>query len=250
MSLASPLRVLRAIPRSRASLLSAVPNATPCTTARLPATHRCAFHTTPVNLKSKHDNSKITPPTDFAELDVLGGQPVPATNIEASLPRGFLLNSGLGIFDGAGALLVGGEAFAWRPWLTKGDESDEKALRLVNDKGQFDLPFEAFAALSLLWPRPGKRGPKLAEMPCRFADTFLATDLLVLGVGPTIRPISPETRRAISALGMRVEVLDTPNAVSHYNMFAMERGIDEVAGALIPLGWVEGKGAVERGGSR
>lgn len=67
----------------------------------------------------------------------------------------------------------------------------------------------------------------------------------MLGVGPTIRPISPETRRAISALGMRVEVLDTRNAVAHFNMLAIERGVDDIAGALIPIGWVEGKGAVE-----
>ncbi|EEY20499.1 DUF498 domain-containing protein [Verticillium alfalfae VaMs.102] len=70
-------------------------------------------------------------------------------------------------------------------------------------------------------------------------------DLLVLGVGPTIRPLSPETRKHISALGMRIEVLDTRNASSEFNMLATERGVEDIAAALIPLGWVEGKGAVE-----
>lgn len=70
-------------------------------------------------------------------------------------------------------------------------------------------------------------------------------DLFVIGVGPLNRPLSPETRRHISALGMRVEVLDTRNACSHYNLLTTERGVEEVGAALIPIGWVEGKGAVE-----
>ena len=57
-----------------------------------------------------------------------------------------------------------------------------------------------------------------------------------------MRPISPETRRAISELGMRVEVLDTRNAASQFNMLATERGVDNVAAALIPLGWRDGVG--------
>jgi uncharacterized protein len=65
-------------------------------------------------------------------------------------------------------------------------------------------------------------------------------DLLILGLGPEIRPISPATRRAISNLGMRIEVLDTRNAASQYNLLATERGVDDVAAALIPIGWKEG----------
>lgn len=65
-------------------------------------------------------------------------------------------------------------------------------------------------------------------------------DLLILGVGPQIRPLSPATRRAISNLGMRIEVLDTWNAASQYNMLATERGVEDVAAALIPIGWKEG----------
>ncbi|RBQ84988.1 hypothetical protein VDGD_20862 [Verticillium dahliae] len=44
---------------------------------------------------------------------------------------------------------------------------------------------------------------------------------------------------------MRIEVLDTKNASSEFNMLATERGVEDIAAALIPLGWVEGKGAVE-----
>lgn len=62
---------------------------------------------------------------------------------------GFGLNSGLTITGGNGALLVNGEAFAWRPWEATG------SMELVNKKGQFDLPKEAFGIFDLLWPRPG-----------------------------------------------------------------------------------------------
>ncbi|KAI0395330.1 hypothetical protein F5Y17DRAFT_474613 [Xylariaceae sp. FL0594] len=156
------------------------------------------------------------PPTDFASMDVLANTPVPSTAIDICQSDGFQLNSGAKILEGAGVILVGGEAFEWRPWLTRGEH------RLLNSKGQWDIPNEALGPLSLLWPRP---------------------DLLVLGVGPEIRPLSPEIRRYISSLGMRVEILDTRNAAAQFNLLVTERGVNDVAAALIPIGWKEGIGA-------
>ena len=69
------------------------------------------------------------------------------------------------------------------------------------------------------------------------------TDLLVIGVGKQIMPLSPRTRQRIAELGLRVEVLDTRNAAAQFNLLATERGIAEVAGALIPIGWTDGIGA-------
>ena len=60
-----------------------------------------------------------------------------------------------------------------------------------------------------------------------------------------MRPLSPATRRRISSLGMRVEILDTRNAASQFNMLATERGVGDVAAALIPIGWREGIGAAD-----
>lgn len=68
-------------------------------------------------------------------------------------------------------------------------------------------------------------------------------DLLIIGVGQSIVPLSPETKKHIASLGIRVEVLDTRNAAAQFNMLATERGVSEVAAALIPIGWQEGKGA-------
>lgn len=44
---------------------------------------------------------------------------------------------------------------------------------------------------------------------------------------------------------MRVEVLDTRNAAAQFNLLATERGVDDIAAVLIPVGWKEGQGAVE-----
>jgi NADH dehydrogenase [ubiquinone] 1 alpha subcomplex assembly factor 3 len=67
---------------------------------------------------------------------------------------------------------------------------------------------------------------------------------LILGLGKEMRPISPRTRAAISQLGLRVEVLDTRNAAAQFNLLATERGVEDVAAALIPIGWREGEGVV------
>lgn len=65
---------------------------------------------------------------------------------------------------------------------------------------------------------------------------YFTLDLLILGLGPTMRPISPETRRHINKLGIRVEVQDTRNAAAQFNLLATERGVQEVAAALLPIG--------------
>jgi len=42
---------------------------------------------------------------------------------------------------------------------------------------------------------------------------------------------------------MRLEILDTRNAASQFNLLATERGVQEIAAALVPIGfgekWVE-----------
>jgi uncharacterized protein len=68
--------------------------------------------------------------------------------------------------------------------------------------------------------------------------------LLIIGVGKHNLPLSPRTREHVSRLGMRVEMLDTRNAAAQFNLLATERGVSEVAAALIPIGWEEGLGVV------
>lgn len=56
-------------------------------------------------------------------------------------------------------------------------------------------------------------------------------------------PLAPDTRRVLSELGMRLEILDTRNAAAQFNLLATERGVSNVAAALIPIGWQDGVGA-------
>lgn len=65
-----------------------------------------------------------------------------------------------------------------------------------------------------------------------------------MGVGKHNLPLSPQTRRRIADLGIRVEVLDTRNAAAQFNLLATERGIFDIAAALIPIGWRERVGVV------
>ncbi|KIL86747.1 hypothetical protein FAVG1_10003 [Fusarium avenaceum] len=173
------------------------------------------FHDVPSRRRDQQPPAQ-PPPTDFSELDVLGNTPAPSTSVDVCMYDGFGLNSGLTITGGNGVLLIDGEVFNWRPWEAKG------SLNLVNKKGQFELPPNAFSLFDLIWPRP---------------------DLLVIGVGPSIMPLAPATRRMISELGMRIELLDTRNAAAQFNLLATERGVSNVAAALIPIGWKDGVGA-------
>ncbi|EAW11476.1 Mth938-like domain-containing protein [Aspergillus clavatus NRRL 1] len=169
-------------------------------------------HTPKPTSRDRGPPSKEDTQTDFAALNVLGNVPAPTTAIDACLDTGFHLNSGVKITGGDGVLLVGGEAFAWRPWKAREGTKDG----MLNAKGQFDVDEEAWGLLGLVWPRP---------------------DLLLIGMGSSVFPLSPETRRHINSLGIRVDVLDTRNAAAQFNLLATERGVSEIAAAMIPIGW-------------
>lgn len=89
--------------------------------------------------------------TDFNTMDVLSSTPAPTTAIDACLSDGFHFDNGLKISGGSGCLLVGGEAFSWRPWEAPGNRKG-----LLNAKGQWEVGSEAWGLLDLLWPKPGR----------------------------------------------------------------------------------------------
>ncbi|KAL5343308.1 hypothetical protein BJX70DRAFT_353741 [Aspergillus crustosus] len=98
--------------------------------------------------------SKEDTQTDFAALNVLGNIPTPTTAVDACLDTGFHLDNGVKITGGDGVLLVGGEAFTWRPWLV-GKDADKGKNGMVNTKGQFEVDEQAWGVFDLVWPRPG-----------------------------------------------------------------------------------------------
>lgn len=139
--LATPLR-----PINEAAAAAAA--ASPTTAA---ASRRAALHTSGPPLQRRaHNDEEIpttAPTTDFSRMDMLGAAPAPSTSVDICSSDGFKLNSGVSVYHGRGVLLVGGEAFEWQPW---GPD-----LRLVNARGQWELPEGSLSLLELLWPRPG-----------------------------------------------------------------------------------------------
>ncbi|PQE10803.1 DUF498 domain protein [Rutstroemia sp. NJR-2017a BBW] len=133
------------------STQKARPLSTTCLYHRSPSHPRRTLATSSRPPKSTYRGpaSSETTQTDFSSLDVLGNTPAPSTSIDACLSDGFHLNSGVKVTGGDGVLLVGGEAFAWRPW--KGDGGDKG---LVNEKGQWEVGERAWGVLGRVWPRP------------------------------------------------------------------------------------------------
>jgi NADH dehydrogenase [ubiquinone] 1 alpha subcomplex assembly factor 3 len=135
-------------------------------TSQRPA-HR-SLHTTPaLFLQPRPPKSRDRGPksnedtqTDFSALDVLRNTVAPATSIDACTSDGFALNNQMRI-SGCGILLIGGEAFRWRPWLQNGwggvreGEDDEMTGKLLNGKGQWSVDEGAWGVLELCWPKPG-----------------------------------------------------------------------------------------------
>jgi uncharacterized protein len=54
-------------------------------------------------------------------------------------------------------------------------------------------------------------------------------------------PIAPAVRKYLNNLGIRLEIQDTRNAAAQFNLLATERGVSQVAAAMIPVGWREGR---------
>lgn len=134
--------------------------------------------------------------TDFEALNVLSAGPSPATAIDACTSDGFMLDSGLRVGEGDGLILVGTEAFVWRPWMTRPilgqtgivtgemlrsrapdrwkQEKQSQTPRqssggVINELGQFEVPQGGWGLLDLMWPKPGRLlrcRPKFRAISC------------------------------------------------------------------------------------
>ena len=95
--------------------------------------------------------------TNFGAMNVLGSTPPPAFGVEACLDDGFELNDNL-IVPQSGVMLLGGQAFRWRPWAASGrrNGSQEHGARLLNARGQFEPDLGSWGVLDVIWPKPGE----------------------------------------------------------------------------------------------
>jgi NADH dehydrogenase [ubiquinone] 1 alpha subcomplex assembly factor 3 len=128
--------------------------------------HRCIHTTRPLSNASPPPKTRDRGPksnedtqTDFGAMDVLRHTAAPATSIDACTDTGFALNNQTRL-SGSGILLVGGEAFRWRPWIQDGGkggttEDDAMTGRIFNKKGQWEVPEAAWGVLDLVFPKPG-----------------------------------------------------------------------------------------------
>ena len=127
----------------------------------------------PPSTTSRGPPSDETTQTDFNTMDVLGNTPPPTTAIDACLSDGFHLNNGVKIGGGSGCLLVGGEAFGWRPWeaMVQGREGK---TGMVNTKGQWDVGDGAWGVLEVVWPKPGNIFSSPSPFNQFFSMSYLA----------------------------------------------------------------------------
>lgn len=175
---------------------------------------RASTADTAPNTSDRGPRSDEDTQTDFGQMDIFASVAQPATTIDACLPTGFHLNNGLKITHGDGMLLLGGQAFAWRPWLATSSRSHGGML---NSKGGWEATApEVWGALEAVFPKP---------------------DLLILGLGQNVLPIGWETKERLYKMGIRIDVQDTRNAAAEFNLLATERGVSSVAAALVPIGW-------------
>ncbi|WVQ96123.1 hypothetical protein IAU59_003225 [Kwoniella sp. CBS 9459] len=131
----------------------------------------------------------------------------PNLAINKLTPRGFILSDNL-VIPG-GAIFHSGRAILW-------DVDPPKP-----DKGNIEAMWEGwtvdrFRVFEMVVPRP---------------------EILLFGTGQTAIPAPKAVREYISGLGIQLDVMDTRNAASTYNLLAEEGRT--VAAALCPLGPID-----------
>ncbi|KAH9938073.1 NADH dehydrogenase 1 alpha subcomplex assembly factor 3 [Fomitopsis serialis] len=127
--------------------------------------------------------------------NMLAGGPSPTVQVKTITNEGIELADGL-IIPGA-SIFLDGKVFLWDVPEKQWEGWDKKHF------GIFDV----------VVPKP---------------------ELLLFGTGKKVAFVPPMLRQYISSLGIQVDVMDTWNACSTYNMLAEEGR--QVAAALLPLG--------------
>ncbi|WVF68573.1 hypothetical protein IAT40_003342 [Kwoniella sp. CBS 6097] len=131
----------------------------------------------------------------------------PNLAINKLTPRGFILSDNL-VIPG-GAIFHSGRAILWDVDPPKTDRGNIEAM--------WDgWTVDRFRVFEMVVPRP---------------------EILLFGTGQTAIPAPKAVREYISGLGIQLDVMDTRNAASTYNLLAEEGRT--VAAALCPLGSID-----------
>lgn len=176
-SLSRSIRALSQCPQRQLSRQTVEGRCQPAALTLLRCQARWLHSTRPALLQSRPPKTRDRGPksnedtqTDFSALDVLRNTAAPATSIDACTGDGFALNNQMRI-SGSGILLIGGEAYRWWPWLQKqsgqgttaegGAGKGAMTGKLLNAKGQWEVPEQAWGVLELVYPKPGMRQSRL-----------------------------------------------------------------------------------------
>ncbi|OCF37156.1 hypothetical protein I317_00120 [Kwoniella heveanensis CBS 569] len=131
----------------------------------------------------------------------------PNLAINKLTPRGFILSDNL-VIPG-GAIFHSGRAVLWDVDPPKTDKGNIEAM--------WDgWTIDRFRVFEMVVPRP---------------------EILLFGTGQTAIPAPKAVREYISSLGIQLDVMDTRNAASTYNLLAEEGRT--VSAALCPLGPID-----------
>lgn len=146
----------------------------------------------------------------IADFDMYGEMPVPENNIERVDNNGFVFRSGAQIVstlkNPRGALLLGSEAFEI-------DISPDQKNVSGLDHGRVEFGKSILGALSIVHPKP---------------------EILVVGLGnQKSRILGPETSEYLRSLGIRVQLSNTENAASDFDLLATERK-QQIGALLLP----------------
>ncbi|KAK7203494.1 hypothetical protein BZA70DRAFT_282618 [Myxozyma melibiosi] len=176
-----------------------------------PLPYTASFHTTPsllekiLNQAKPIEHSKGGAIQDFDMLQDLPRPPMSIDTVVGDL--GFKLSTG-DMFDcrdgTVGCLIIDGEVLEWDfgPYV--------EGL----DAGIVSLKKEGLGVLEVVFPRP---------------------ELLLVGLGGKSRILSEATRNMLMGMGYKIEVTDTINAASNFELLATERP-RQVMVLLLPPG--------------
>ncbi|TFK90861.1 DUF498-domain-containing protein [Polyporus arcularius HHB13444] len=138
--------------------------------------------------------SRNFPPSDGGLTNILSGGDAPAVQVKTSTPNGIQLADGL-VLPSA-CIFLNGKVFLWN----------------VPEKTWDDWKTEHFEIFETVVPKP---------------------EILLLGTGERAEMVPPHLRQYLSNAGIQVDVMNTRNACSTYNLLAEEGR--RVAAALLPL---------------
>lgn len=143
----------------------------------------------------------------LSDYDIYDDLAAPVNNVEGLLKNGFVLSSGSRVVSTdlskpRGLILLGSEAF-------QVDLTD--ALQGM-DKGIVEIDKEILGIFELVNPKP---------------------ELVVLGFGKTAKILGPQTSKYFRSLGMQLQLANTANGCSDFDLLATERP-NLVAALLFP----------------